>query len=134
MRRKLLLDPDNGVWEAMDLTAMIDVLFILLVFLMLSLGGVFVSLPLNLPLVKGAAAASNSQGQLILLETGGTLFFQNQRFPHAASLTAALPHPLAGHWQVAAEAEAPAGKLVELLHQLNQQGVTQLEVLAQEAP
>ena len=134
MRRKQLLEPGESAWEAMDLTAMIDVLFILLVFLMLSLGGVLISVPLNLPQVQPGGASQVAKGQLILLERQGSLFYQGQRFPHLQALQQAMPAPLSGAWKLAAEDQAPAGKLVELLQWLNRQGVTQLEILAQERP
>ena len=134
MRRRQLLDHSTPEWEAMDLTAMLDVLFILLVFLMLSLGGVYISMPLTLPQVNATPVAPQQGGQVILLEQSGSFLFAGKRYNQVQTLAKSLPQSSPGTWKIAAEDQAPAGKLVELLHQLNQRGITQLEILAQEQP
>jgi biopolymer transport protein ExbD len=118
--------------SALDLTALIDVVFIVLVFLLLSANPAFMTLDVELPRAEAAATAA-AVPVLVEIQAGAAAYRVGDRafesletlLPWLDALSADMPVT------IAAERDASVERLVQLLSALNARGIPTAEILTE---
>ena len=128
------LTSESTALEAVDLTSLIDVLFILLVFLILAMGTPLSFTEIKLPSSSQTAQKATQQNpeSSIRILQGGNLRFQGKDFTQTHDFkiyfrSVALPTGQA--LSIAPDKAGPIGVLVEVMEFLGAEGYQKIEVL-----
>lgn len=118
-----------------DLTPLLDVIFIVLVFFLLTAQTPLLQVPLQLPDSQDAspAAADSAQRQQLALFADGAWQLAEQRYPDWPSLREAPALQTLEALDIAVERGAMADDLLRLLAWLSAQGITDTRLLMESA-
>lgn len=132
-------DPQEGTLRdlAPDLTPMLDILFILLVFFMLTAGAAFQSLELTLPSsVSDNLPMLNNTPHIMVEVNAGGYALDGTPYATLEQLNAALPQTLSAKPEhslvIAGDKHVEVEKLLNLLTMLQAQGIEAANILMQE--
>ncbi|MBD1391323.1 biopolymer transporter ExbD [Neiella sp. HB171785] len=123
----------------LELTPLIDIVFIVVVFLLLTANARLLSLPVDIPTTDQAAPASANHHSLTLaIQPNSPMFAINQQgYESWAAFEQALSPLLANADQqvtIAADRNADVEPLLKLLALLNQQQITNTQILMEQQP
>lgn len=131
-------DPHGGTLRelAPDLTPMLDILFILLVFFLLTVGTVMRSLDLQLPSAVEEELEQLNEPRHIMLEIRESSYaLDSQEFTHFGELKEAIKESRAAHSDheiiVAGDRQISIEKLLKVLTYLQSQGIEAANILMQ---
>ncbi|MCC3305276.1 ExbD/TolR family protein [Sneathiella sp. HT1-7] len=131
-------DPHGGTLRelAPDLTPMLDILFILLVFFLLTVGTVMRSLDLQLPSAVEEELEQLNEPRHIMLEIRESSYaLDGQEFTHFGELKEAIKESRAAHSDheiiVAGDRQISIEKLLKVLTYLQSQGIEAANILMQ---
>ena len=131
-------DPHEGTLRdlAPDLTPMLDILFILLVFFMITSGAVFQSLDLKLPTTASQEQSLFNQTNHIMLEIRPTNYaLDGKIIDNFDMLKTALPATLkqkaTQEFVIAGDKNIPIERLLKVLTYLQSQGIEAANILMQ---
>ncbi len=133
-------DDETGASLSMaDLTPLIDVVFIVLVFLMFTANVQTLSLPVNLPQATEQQASITSEPKTLtvsILQEGEPWALEEQRFDDWEMFTRTLLDKVKSEPDtvvlIAGDKEAPLGNLVKLMMFLSQHQIEAAQVLLEE--
>lgn len=120
--------PDTEPMREMNTTPLIDVMLVLLVMFLIALPALTHKVPLNIPPpgpADGAPPPTHSLG----ISPTGSLSWDGRMLPASAlrdRLDAMVADPAYPRLEIAAHAEAPYGRVDEILAEINRAGVTQV--------
>ena len=124
----------------LELTPLIDIIFIVVVFLLLTANSRLLSLPVDIPSSDDAVASTSSDQKTLTLSIfnrAPVWAIEQQRFNDWDEFKAALLQKLQGNKQqalaIAAEHDADVEPLLKLLALLNQQQITNTHILMEES-
>jgi len=125
-------DEHRSEKTGIDLTPMIDVVFLLLIFFLLTSIFGRVSLPVNLPL-SGSVTPPEQRAEQVLVEKDGSIQF-NGRTVSAAELSDVLkqlPRVVQERGvQLLSDRSVPFGRIVEVMDAIKRAGIERITVLA----
>jgi len=133
--------PNQSFSTTLELTPLIDIIFIVVVFLLLTANTQLLSLPVEIPSNDRAAenATVSEQTTLISLQATPPLWAINrQQFDHWQDFEAALldkvsSDPANQHINIAAAHDADVEALIKLLALLNEKQITNTQILMKDA-
>ncbi|WP_281645112.1 biopolymer transporter ExbD [Parendozoicomonas sp. Alg238-R29] len=126
-RRHALQEPEE---TAVDMTPMMDVVFIMLVFFITTATFIKDS-GLEVKRPQASSAIELKEPVTITLQADGRLTSDNSTIPVAAlGVWLSSKHPLDSAIAVQADARAPSGQLVEVLDELRLTGFTNIALVA----
>ena len=131
--------PKANISSALELTPLIDIVFIVVVFLLLTANARLLSVPVDIPASDDAVATVASPEHVIsvaIKETSPRFAIGETRYDDWAQLKAAIVTEVAQHSDyrllIASDRLAPAEDLIQLLAFLNAQHITNTHILMEE--
>ncbi|WOG27679.1 biopolymer transporter ExbD [Endozoicomonas sp. 8E] len=132
-------DETNASFSAADLTPLLDVVFIVMVFLLFTANVQTLSLPVNLPEASREEAALTEEPETLtvsILAKGQPWALEENKYDNfevlSQNLLARIKEAPDTTVLVAGDQEAPLGNLVELMTFLSEHEITAAQVLMEE--
>ena len=130
----------NELCTSLELTPLIDIIFIVVVFLLLTANSRLLSLPVDIPASDDAVASENSDQNSLtisIFRSAPVWAIEQQRFENWDEFKQVLLKRISANQQqtlaIAAEHDAEVEPLLKLLALLNQQQVTNTRILMEES-
>ncbi|AKX56068.1 ExbD/TolR family protein [Thiopseudomonas alkaliphila] len=123
------ISPNNTLLP--DLTPLLDVIFIVLVFFLLTANQPLLEMPVDLPATEEslAPATAEQRREVIILDQTGQWYYRNRLQTDFASLKQQLISDAPQHLDLALHKQAPLADFLQLMALLNQLQITDTQIL-----
>lgn len=123
------ISPNNTLLP--DLTPLLDVIFIVLVFFLLTANQPLLEMPVDLPATEEslAPATAEQRREVIILDQTGQWYYRNRLQTDFASLKQQLIGDSPQHLDLALHKQAPLADFLQLMALLNQLQITDTQIL-----